>query len=352
MLFRSRNKNMNTRHLNKVRLWLTSLIVMIIVMIIIGGITRLTHSGLSMVEWKPLMGSIPPLTDTDWQTVFEKYKQFPEYQTRNKGMSLPEFKKIFFWEYLHRLWGRLMGIVLLLPFLFFYKNNYFDAKLKFRTLVIFGLGMLQGLAGWYMVKSGLSDIPEVSHFRLALHLGLALLILGYIFWTLLDLNSEKSVHSNRIKGSSLYYKVHLLFGLLIIQILYGAFTAGLKAGFMMNTFPKMGDSWLPPVPIKLFLSLNGILSNAFVVQFIHRWLGLGSILFTLFIVFSAYKNYKLKPTQKAAINTLLGLMTCQFLLGILTLLKAVPLFLGVAHQFIAVLLFLSLIYTVYTFRSN
>jgi cytochrome c oxidase assembly protein subunit 15 len=198
---------------NYIKIWLWSGILLIVLMIVVGGITRLTGSGLSIVEWNVISGTIPPITDAQWQHAFDQYKQFPQYQKLNHGMDMAQFKQIFFWEYIHRLLGRFIGLVFLLPFIFFYFTRKLSKPLIKKLLVIFALGALQGFMGWYMVKSGLNDNPHVSHFRLAIHQGLALLLIVSILWTILTVNEDKNAisknHSSilRISYASLYYSL-------------------------------------------------------------------------------------------------------------------------------------------------
>ncbi len=213
-------------------------------MVIIGGITRLTDSGLSMSDWNLIMGTIPPTSEAEWIDTFEHYKEFPQYQQLNKGMELEEFKAIFFWEYMHRLLGRMLGIVFLIPFLYFWARGYFDSKLLKRMFILLGLGALQGAMGWIMVKSGLVDIPYVSHYRLALHLLLAFILIGFCLWYALDLKYKSPESPRNI--TSLKKWLWVVGVLFFIQMIYGAFTAGLDAGYLYNTFPKMGGQWLPP----------------------------------------------------------------------------------------------------------
>ena len=224
---------MNTQQKRITTTWLYSGLFLIALMVIIGGITRLTHSGLSIVEWKLIGGTIPPLNDIQWQETFEKYQQFPEYQKINTEMSLSEFKSIFFWEYLHRLLGRLIGLVFIIPFIIFWNKKWFNFKQKKQLLILLGLGALQGFLGWFMVKSGLVDVPAVSHYRLALHLITAFGLMCYIYWLVLSFNEVEKKPNNNINKLSKWFIVALT-----IQIIYGAFVAGLKAGYLL---PKSGS---------------------------------------------------------------------------------------------------------------
>ena len=220
---------MKTKQKRIIKNWLYSGLLLIALMVIIGGITRLKHAGLSMVEWKLIGGVIPPLNNLQWQETFEKYQQFPEYLKINKNMQLAEFKVIFFWEYLHRLLGRLIGLVFIIPFVIFWIKKWFNPKQKKQLLILLGLGALQGFLGWFMVKSGLVDVPAVSHFRLAIHLVTAFGLMCYIYWLILSFTeTEKSVNKT-INKLSQYLIIALL-----IQIIYGAFVAGKDAGALRN----------------------------------------------------------------------------------------------------------------------
>jgi cytochrome c oxidase assembly protein subunit 15 len=322
---------------------------MVMMMVVIGGVTRLTGSGLSITEWKPLMGAIPPLTHDDWLEVFGKYQSSPQYQLVNKGMTLAGFQWIFFWEYFHRLIGRMMGIVFLLPWAWFWFKGYFDKKWAGRFLLGFMLGGLQGLMGWVMVASGLVDQPQVSHFRLAAHLVLAFFILGY-FWRMgwlynTESQAEKKSLAMSEKGGrktllALKKSLNVLLVILSIQIIYGAFVAGLRAGYMYNTFPDMEGQFFPLGALSFEPLWRNILENSLMVQWLHRMLGwtlaLGCI--------GLYLQYR-QSVPKAMRGVLAGLVAVvltQFSLGVLTLLLKVSLPLAVIHQVGAsvVLLFL------------
>lgn len=303
-------------------------------MVIIGGITRLTGSGLSIVEWKPVTGIVPPINSKDWEKEFEKYKQFPQYQLMNYNMSLPEFKQIYFWEYLHRLLGRLIGIVFIIPFVAFYFKRWIPKKLMRSLVTIFLLGGLQGFAGWYMVKSGLNAIPHVSHFRLAIHQGLALLLIGALFWTVLSFSREKRL--NREGPGILFNVTFVTLVLLASQISLGALVAGLKAGLSYTNFPWMGDSFFPSRDL---IASESLFYNGALLQFIHRWLAF-LVLICFIVLFFSTKPY---PELHKKAKWLLALGGSQVTLGIITLLMSVPVVLGVAHQFVAILILMALI---------
>ena len=226
-------------------IWLAIVCLMVFAMVVVGGITRLTHSGLSMVDWKPLMGIIPPLNEQEWVRVFEMYKTSPEYKLVNLGMSLEDFKGIFLWEYWHRVLGRLVGMIFLFPWIYFAITKRLSLKFNLRFFAAFLLGGGQGLMGWYMVKSGLVKDPAVSHYRLAAHLSLAFLIIGVLLWYIFDLKESAKKGVILVSGRLKLFTI-ITFTVFCIQIVYGAFTAGLKAGFGFNTYPKMGEGWFPP----------------------------------------------------------------------------------------------------------
>ncbi len=317
--------------------WLLTGCVMIATMVVIGGITRLTHSGLSMVNWDPIMGTIPPMDEEEWQEAFEQYKQFPEYQKRNPGMSLSGFKSIFFWEYLHRMWGRLMGLVFLIPFGIFYLRGFLNAALLKKCLIILAGGALVGGLGWFMVVSGLKDHPDVSHYRLAIHLVGAFLLFGYILWVALDLGrGERKGTDPSVKGVRRW--TDLLLGLILIQVVYGAFVAGLDGGLMYNTFPGMGKWWVPGLFYKGQDLLVDLTSTGAGVQFIHRMLAYLIVLLTGGLFVKGIGKLSDRTSKMALYGVLLAVIL-QFLLGVLTLLMVVPLTLGVLHQLGALLLF-------------
>lgn len=307
--------------------------IMIIIMVAIGGITRLTHSGLSMVDWKPIMGSIPPLSETEWETSFEKYKAFPEYQVVNYDMTLSEYKSIFFWEYFHRLWGRIMGIVFIIPFIIFWKKNYLPSPWFKRFIWIVVGGGLVGALGWFMVVSGLKDKPEVSHYRLAIHLVAAFSLLAYIYWQLLK------VKYGEMKLNSVNNFTTWIILLIYIQIVYGAFVAGLKAGLIHNTWPLMGDSFIHENTFSLSPFWENLVQHKDGVQFIHRMI---AYLAVISIAIVGRMNWK-KVSSNLDSSILLSLIIIiiQFTLGVFTLIMKVPVSLGVLHQLGALFLLLS-----------
>lgn len=314
--------------------WLASGIVLILAMVVVGGITRLTGSGLSIVEWNLLWGTLPPLSESAWAVAFEKYKQFPEYRKLNYSMTLEGFKQIFWWEYLHRLLGRVMGVVFIAPFLYFWLSKQLSGWLLKRLLFILLLGMAQGLMGWIMVKSGLVDNPHVSHYRLAAHLLLAVALISTILWTIADLVTVQPSENNY---SGLRFLSVLVVAVLLVQLILGAFVAGLKAGFSYNTYPLMNGELLP-AHLYNHLTWANFLENGVFVQFLHRWFAIAVVAVVM------YTWFKIRKAQlSSAIKTIAMLLVfttfMQVGLGIVTLLFAVPVSLGVLHQVVAVVLF-------------
>jgi len=319
-------------HLEQIRIWLLSTIIMVILMILIGGVTRLTDSGLSMVEWRPLWGFLPPISQFEWNRVFELYMKSPEYIFKNKGMSLEEFKEIFFWEYFHRLWGRLIGIIFIIPLLFFIIVKKIPKSILSKLFLILFLGGLQGFIGWWMVKSGLVNDPTVSQYRLTIHLSNALLILSLLIWVYLDVKEGVS----QIKPDFSFF----MFSILFITIIAGAFVAGMDAGLMYNEYPFMGDSLIPENYGEY--QLLDPFENPASAQFHHRHLALFTTLCTLFYCYKYYFESEDKKVKK--LSLLISIVVCsQFTLGIITLINMVPVYLGAIHQTGAVILFISLI---------
>lgn len=321
--------------------WLALVSAAILLMIIVGGATRLTQSGLSMVDWRPIMGVIPPLSHSDWSSLFESYKQFPEYQKLNQGMTLEAFKTIFYWEYGHRVLGRLIGVLFFVPFLYFLIRGRIEKRWRPRLWIALGLGGCQGLMGWYMVQSGLIDIPHVSHFRLAAHLLLAIFILGFILWLILDMLEVEPVS---VKPSLR----NLILGLAVImgfQLMFGAFTAGLDAGQGFNTYPLMNGQFIADVALSLDPIWKNLIENGAMIQFVHRWLG-AIVLFGVIIL----GLMSLKTKLRGGSSVLVLITSFQFILGVLTLVNGVPLVLGSLHQVVAVIMFLALVYLVHATR--
>ena len=333
--------------------WLIVGCSLVAIMVLVGGITRLTNSGLSMVTWKPVTGIIPPLNEMQWHEEFNKYKTSPEYIKKNYHFTLKEFKNIFFWEYLHRLIGRIMGIVFLIPFVYFILKGKIKQKWLLRnTIIMFLLGGLQGLAGWYMVKSGLVDNPNVSHFRLAIHFILALFLFAFIFWNVLLLIFPKvDVTLKNTKKTFLLAKILLFFT--TIQFIYGAFVAGLKAGKIYPTFPKMGTEWFPNIISENFKehSWFSLINDHYTIQFIHRWMAVIVLVLTIYLFFYARRQF-LSLYQKRAINSLIIIIGFQFVLGVFTILYSAPVILGVLHQFGGFMFLMSILLVLYFFKNK
>jgi cytochrome c oxidase assembly protein subunit 15 len=333
---------------NKVVYWLLTGCILIFIMVVIGGITRLTHSGLSISNYKLISGTIPPLNDLEWQEAFDLYKQYPEYQKLNNNFSLQDFKDIYFWEWLHRVIGRLIGIVFFIPFLYFLIAKKLSKPTIRKSIVLLLLGGFQGFLGWYMVKSGLVDNPDVSHYRLAAHLTTAFLTFAYTFWVALDIifPNKKQVNKgfrNLIRGS---------LALLLIQIVYGAFVAGLDAGFIHNHWPMMSEQKFMHQTVYIEQSplYKNFIEGKSGVQFIHRILAY-LVVISVFVIWYKAKKKDLSKHQLTGVNLLLILVGVQFLLGVFTLLLQVPIWLGVAHQIGAFLLLSALIFTLHRFSK-
>tara|TARA_R110002049_G_scaffold41623_1_gene125092 strand:+ start:9488 stop:10456 length:969 start_codon:yes stop_codon:yes gene_type:complete len=317
-------------------------------MVLVGGITRLTNSGLSMVEWNLLMGSIPPLNEAEWLIAFEKYKQFPEYQMVNYHFTLEEFKPIFFWEYLHRVLGRLVGLVFIIPFIYFLVKKMISKELLPKLLLLLFMGGFQGFLGWYMVKSGLNKDPDVSHFRLAMHLTTAFLTFAYTLWVALGL-----MYPNRVKGAFKSLKTGASFLLLItvVQIVWGAFVAGLNAGKVYNTWPLMGDQLVADAVTAMTPFWMNFVEGLAGVQFIHRYMAYAVVGLVIYLAVRAKKE-KTNLSQQGGIKFLIGIVTVQFVLGIITLLLGVPVWLGVLHQIGALILLGAVVFVLHRFTYS
>lgn len=333
---------------NKVIIWLLTGCFLIFIMVVIGGITRLTHSGLSISNYKLISGTIPPLNETEWQTAFDLYKQYPEYQKLNNQFSLQDFKDIYFWEWLHRFIGRMIGLVFFLPFLYFLIKKQLTKSTIKKSIVLLLLGAFQGFLGWYMVKSGLVDNPDVSHYRLAAHLTTAFITFAYTFWVALDIMFPNRKQIN--KGFRNLVRVGLV--ILFVQIIYGAFVAGLDAGFIHNHWPLMNDGkfmhetvYTEQIPL-----YKNFIEGKSGVQFVHRIL---AYVVTIFILFIWYKTKKTNLTkyQSKGVNGLLLMVGVQFLLGVFTILLQVPVWLGVAHQIGAFFLLTTMLFTLHRFSK-
>ncbi len=342
---------MNSR---PVLIWLCVVYLAIAAMVMVGGTVRLTGSGLSMVDWKPLMGTLPPLGEEAWNEKFDLYKDSPQYRTVNHWMELPDFKRIFFWEYLHRLMGRLLGVLFALPWLVFVVRGTLRGRDALRTGVAFVLGGLQGILGWYMVQSGLVDRPSVSHLRLAAHLGLALLVANYVLWLILPglcappptADSAEARTRRRVRLAALGLLV-----LVCVQVLYGAFMAGTHAGRLFPTFPDFAGSYWPAgvgVMEPLWLDLR---DNPITQHVVHRALGI-ALLFLVPLWSLLSRTAIRSEGQRLAVALMPSMVLAQAALGIVTVLYSVPTILAVAHQLGGMALLSCAVFTVFVFGSR
>ena len=336
----------STRHRDRtVAIWLLVCCGLVFVMVVLGGVTRLTGSGLSMVDWRPLLGWLPPLSDADWQRTFDMYRQSPEFLKVNAHMDVDDFKGIFWLEYLHRLLGRTIGLAFAIPFAFFLVRGYIAPRQWPKYLLMFVLGGMQGVLGWYMVKSGLVDNPHVSQYRLTAHLVAALLIYGYMLWVAMSLwfPQDGARHP-------WYRKTVLLTALICLTIVSGGFVAGLRAGEIYNTFPKMGMHWIPPGLNVRDPFWRNLTQNTTTVQFDHRVLAVST-----FVVIAIYwlraRNAELPKRAGSAASALLHTALLQVALGIATLLLSVPTVLAASHQGVAMLLLTIALYLVHSLRD-
>jgi len=339
----------NMRDQRQVAIWLCVCVFLIALMVVIGGLTRLTGSGLSITEWDLVMGTVPPTSEPQWQEVFLQYQQSPEYRLVNAGMSMAEFQSIFWWEYVHRLIGRTVGFVFLLPLMYFAIRRRVMGGDLVRLLMLFVLGGLQGVLGWYMVKSGLVKDPHVSHLRLTAHLSLAFVLFGATLWQGLrfwDGCPRRKMNAQFSKSS---------LGLMMVimgQVALGAVVAGLKAGYLFNTFPKMGEYWLPP-------SMgHSVLMNPITMQFSHRVTAYLVVIAVAWLWWSSrsvgrsLQGVGLTWRQRRAFDFLMIVVLGQFVLGVCTLLFYVPITLAALHQFGALVLFGGAVYLCYVLRFN
>ena len=332
----------------KVIYWLFSGCALIFIMVVVGGITRLTHSGLSIPDYKLISGIIPPINDQQWQEAFELYKQYPEYQKLNSNISLTEFKGIFFWEWLHRVIGRAIGLVFIIPFLYFLITRQLDKSTIKKTIILLILGSFQGFLGWYMVKSGLVDKPDVNHYRLAAHLTTAFVTFAFTLWVALDLIFPIKQTINKTYRNLIRIGLAILF----IQIIYGAFVAGLDAGFIHNNWPMMNEGKFmhETVLIEKTPLYKNFIEGRSGVQFVHRILAF-IVVFSVLIIYINGKKIAVSNYQLYGLKSLLILVGVQSLLGVLAILLQVPLWLGIAHQIGAFLLLSSMIFTLHRFSK-
>lgn len=332
----------------KVIYWLLAGCFLIFVMVVVGGITRLTHSGLSISSYKLISGTLPPLNEAQWIAEFDHYKQFPEYQKLNNHFSMQDFKDIYFWEWLHRVLGRLLGVVFIIPFFYFLLKKQLTKPTIKKAIILMCLGAFQGFLGWYMVKSGLVDNPDVSHYRLAMHLTTAFITFAYTFWVAMDLiypvKKEINKHIRNI--------IRFALAILLIQIIWGAFVAGLDAGLIHNHWPLMSDgNWMDETVYSEQVPLwKNFVEGRSGVQFFHRYM---AYIVVAMIFFIWYKTRKLQLTipQKKGINVLMILVLTQFTLGVFTLLYHVPVILGVLHQVTAFFLLAAMTFVLHRFSK-
>jgi len=321
-----------------VAVWLLVCAALVLAMVVVGGVTRLTHSGLSIVEWQPIVGTLPPLTEAQWQETFEKYQQTPEYHYVNKGMTLAGFKGIFWWEYFHRLLGRLIGVVFLVP-------------LAWKLAGIFALGALQGAMGWYMVMSGLVDDPRVSQFRLTAHLSIAVLIFAAMLWIAMDLLFARRASASASADRALRRLSWWITGVVAYTVITGGFVAGIRAGKAYNTFPLMNGHVVPPEIFMIEPWWQNFFYNMATVQFDHR-LGAWILAFLVPWFWLRARRPDLAAPARIAAHLLLAALVLQIALGIGTLLLAVPVALGAAHQGGAVVLFAVALFANHALRTR
>ncbi len=330
--------------------WLLTGCFLVFVMVVVGGITRLTNSGLSMTDWHLVTDTLPPMSEAKWQQAFEEYKKFPEYQKINihNDFQLSDYKFIYFWEWFHRFIARILGMVFIIPFVYFLIKKRIDRETLNKCFVLLGMGALQGFFGWYMVKSGLINDPDVSHFRLSLHLTFAFITFAYTLWVALDLiyPERKAVVVPLRKLA----RVTLVF--LLIQIIYGGFVAGLNAGLIHNHWPLMSDGafFHESIILEKDSWIARFTEGKSGVQFVHRTMAYVVVSLILFLYFKARK-FTLTAQQQNGLNALVLIVFIQFTLGVLTLLYGVPLWLGLIHQVVAFFLLTAMTYTLHRFSK-
>lgn len=339
------NSLIQARRDRPVATWLLIVCALVFCMVVLGGVTRLTGSGLSMAEWRPLIGWLPPLSDADWQRTFELYQQTPEYQKVNSFMDVSNFKGIFWLEYLHRLLGRLIGVAFALPCLIFAIKGHIPRAHWPRYAVMFLLGGLQGVLGWYMVKSGLVDDPQVSQYRLTAHLVAAFLIYAFMLWVALSLLYPRAA----LQRHAWFGRTVALTALISLTIISGGFVAGLDAGMLYNTFPTMLGEWIPPGLAELTPWWLNLFENRLTAQFDHRVLAVSTFLLIAVYWFMARRVEFPRRARRGA-NTLVSVACLQVALGITTLLLVVPVPLAALHQAVAMLLFTVALYLVHSLR--
>jgi cytochrome c oxidase assembly protein subunit 15 len=340
------DESIQTSRDRRVATWLLVMCGLVFAMVVLGGVTRLTGSGLSMVDWRPIMGWLPPMSAEQWQATFEMYQRSPEFQKINSHMDVNDFKGIFWLEYLHRLLGRTIGLAFVVPFAVFVARGYIARREWPRYLLMFVLGGLQGVLGWYMVKSGLVDNPHVSQYRLTAHLVAAFLIYAYMFWVALSLLYPRTDAARH----PWFGRTVAVTALVSVTIVSGGFVAGLDAGLIYNTFPKMGETWLPPGLVALEPGWRNLFENMTTVQFDHRVLALVTLAVIVYYWLRA-RRAELPGRARRAANALLHTVVLQVVLGVSTLLLGVPVLLAASHQAVALLLFTVALYLAHSLRT-
>ena len=320
---------LNQSYKNSIMLWLITLTIMVFLIIIIGGLTRLTDSGLSMVDWQPIFGTIPPLNNNQWMDVFNDYKLTPEFLYVNKNMTLDEFKYIFWWEWFHRFFARLIGLVFIIPFIYFLIKKNLNSFFYKRFSIIFSLGLFQAVVGWWMVKSGLSDDPFVSPYRLTFHLTNAVIIYALLLWTSVEYYHLKSANFISIRSKNILILISII--LVFVTILSGGFMAGSHAGQSFNTYPLMNGKIIPDDIYLEELGFLNMFENTVTINFNHRWIATITFIYT-FSFFSYLIFKKVINLSNQIIISVLLILTLQFLLGIMALLSNVSIYYGSLHQ--------------------
>lgn len=334
-----------------IRIWLMALFALVVVMITVGGLTRLTDSGLSITEWQPISGSVPPMSMASWEVEFEAYKQIPEYIEQNAGMTLAEFKVIYYWEWGHRQLGRVIGLVWAAGFFYFLARKQIPTGWTGRLLILGALGGLQGAIGWWMVQSGLRPgMLDVASNRLAVHLGLAFAILGLIAWFVFLLGRREAdlMQARRTAEARLVTLSSVLIGAMFVQILLGALVAGIDSGRAFPTWPLMGSGFFPPDPFQITPIWRNFLEDAGLVQFIHRMTAYGLVGFGIFVWLRGRKSAN--GQTRLAFNTVMAVLMVQMVIGIATALYSAPVHIAIVHQFCAVLLWVAVVRARYVAR--
>ena len=330
------SRDMSERRQRAIRTWLISLWLLVLIMVMVGGITRLTGSGLSIVEWRPVTGALPPLSEAAWVEAFEAYRHSPQFVHQNSWMQLSDFKQIYFWEYAHRLLGRLIGLVTFVPWLYFAIRGFMTRGVALRTFSLLILGGMQGLLGWWMVKSGLVNEPRVSHYRLAAHLILAFGVGQWILWQALDLlvpagnaGPANARHGSETLAPRLRYLAFAVVPLVFLQLIYGAFMAGTRAGYLAATFPDMNGHYAPAYFFSASDIGRSLLSNPMTIHYVHRVLAFALLGYALWLALALRQSGQ---NVRAAAWFFLGAVLGQGLLGVMTVMLRVPIGVAVVHQ--------------------